>query len=472
MKKLFICLLLCVICFPFYANNQLNNKTIDDLQRIKIINEITCEPVKLVLSVLGTLGAGGAVVWSILYGIKTFKQKNDEQRNEYVSGLLESISSENKAKRIGAARAFSRYSDYCVEELIGVLAYEDNEMIRKIIEKNLIGIRDKHINVVIMNNSNTISERMELFGRLTKFSTDEDIAKNTNFVQESFKLLINIHHISYECGQLNQENDTVRNNDFEANKQNTIDSCMSLVNVAVGSGEIISAWIRTGRMFLWPESGLDLSTKNLYGASIKNSLVANSLFVRAIMRHACFINTRISSSDFSFSNLFDLDMKKSKVFASSFFNANLRNSSIVSAKFTACNFSNVILSESNIKQTDILNSVFTNARNRDTHMDQMKIQDCDFTSSELQKMSCVDSELLNSKFYRSDLTKSDFSGSKLIGIKFNGAILLSVVFNNTTIENCDFSGCSVKYVQFKNAVIRDCIFNNVKNNNNGFRNTV
>jgi hypothetical protein len=131
-----------------------------------LADERRTSSIRLILTIGGGLVGGATLIWTIIFGLRTISHQVKQRREERVSTLLESLSSELKSKRLGAARGLSRYVEAAIPELLAAAATEHSEEVRLAIEESLARLRGSDMYRITRANADTLPRQMYLLGRL------------------------------------------------------------------------------------------------------------------------------------------------------------------------------------------------------------------------------------------------------------------------------------------------------------------
>ena len=410
---------------------------------------------------LGGLLGGIAVIWTIIYGLRTISEHSKEQSSAKVSSLLESLSSESEYARLASARGLSLYIDKVTDEMLTAISIEKSNVVRNAMENALFQVKKNNMKKVIDKNSETFRNRSYLFGRLTKAEVNkEQIEARLRLSPESIKIIKERFNVDYEYGKKIQDLHMLRS----LNKSNEFLFAESemLCYQTESTGKVLARWIREGRTIDWPETGLDLSETNLYRVKLKSINANYSIFSYCIMRHSDLTGSRLDHSVFSSADLFEVCLDDVNLREANLNKCNLRKTSGKNADFSESFLNEAIFSESDYSNAKFEKATGKEVKFRGTRLRNAILNNCNITESEFQDANFEGAKLDEAKMYGSNFIKANFNNSSMKGVFLNGADLLGAKFLNANLQDADLRGANIKNADFRGANIENAKFENCK----------
>lgn len=475
-----VIMLLCT-SVPIYSSNTSTPATINKHEQLlekkekleilklekeleKLENENGNSELTFLLSILGGLLATGSFFWTVLEGIRAFRQRTNEQRLSHISTHLEQLSNASTSSRLGAVRALTMYADDSVRELLAAAETEESLVVRHAIADALAKCTSEAIQVVIDANKKTFARRAFILGRLRAITQNdaEYFHKLVGLTTDGIGPLLKHSRIYYQQAQ---RTETIHPSQLgDAGSEQLKEAAKQVVFLVEVTAEVISRILRENRSLPAKSLQVDLSESSLYKAKISNLKFSNSYLFNSILRHAMFENIYLKQTDMSFANFYDATFKKCTIMSSNFKNTHLRKSAIFATSFNECNFENTTFSSSNIQNSKFENNEITNSCFKGCHFDSCTFNDSSLAHCELQGVKITASSFSdNSKFFKSQLKGSTWHTVQARSAKFNGANLSNTKFENCDLRDADFSGADMSGVKFINTNITNANFTNCKN---------
>lgn len=407
-------------------------------------------------SIIGAFGLG----WTVWSGLKTFGQQIQETRQNRISSLLQSLSSQEEYSRLGASKGLSQYADYCVIELLTSSSREDSVLVRQNLEDTLSLVSSMGKKQVVKSNSITLLERLEIAGQIKVLeANDKAINIETNKLLElsekSLTKLRKAFNVQYEYGQKiarlylkNLEGIRLTDSIQTYMTENIESKTAYLRKLNQMTGSVIAIWLRKGIKLEGIDSGIDLSATNLYRAKIPGLNGLGCIFNYTLMRHCDLSKGRFDKCIFYDADMYGSNLNQCNFKDSDFSNTNLRNASGTGLLLNNCLLVNVTLSEANL----------TKASFRKTNLETAKLkgailEKCRFVEAKLNKAELQDAKLNKSVFeevtlFGAKMINTNLSNSHISNTKFNGADLRGADFSKSILKNVDFSGANVSGAKF------------------------
>ena len=421
------------------------------------------------IKTLGGISGGIAVIWTIIYGLRTISQRSKEESRAKMSSLLESLSSESEYARLAAAKGLTRYIDNVIDEILTAISAEESCVVRTALENALYQIKKNNMKKVIRTNSETLINRSYLFGRLTAVGVEkEQIAARLRLTSESIKTIKDRFSIDYEYGKKIQQMHMKRQEIIESNQDNLGNGIGFLFKeskivsrLTESTGRVIARWIRGGRKIYWPETGLDLSETNLYKVELKKINASYSMFSYCLMRHSNLEKSTLYKSNFSFADLLDTCMDNANFCEANLMNCHLRSSSGKYANFSKAYLYGAIFSQSDFSNAEFVRATADKVKFRGTILTNAIFNNCSLVKSEFQEANLEGALFNETRMFGSILINANLEDSSMKGVLLNGADLRGAKFLNANLEDVDFRGANIKNVKFENCKgFNEAIFDN------------
>ncbi|MGZ8503303.1 MAG: pentapeptide repeat-containing protein [Flavitalea sp.] len=472
-KKCFI-LLIIVFAISLSAKNQIIDPAITSLQKQKDsleIRKLHLEVKQLedssrnfntsqALTVLGSILGLLTIIWSIYQGVKTIKIQTEQQKQNRISQLLESLSDATVEKRASAANGLSRYPTEVYMEVLFTLKIEQTEYVREMLEEILIKLPDTEFASVISANRDTLINRSKLLGSLgvtgEKIETTEallGIEPDTRLnITSSFRYF-------YDQGQ-----ETARYQLYRASqlanikmdiKDGLITESLQAARVAYSTSKIIAKRISLGHYYK-DLTKMDLNLANLYKTNLAECDFYKSIVTNSIFRHSNLAKCNFEESNFNKSDLFDCNLEYAKIRSSSFNSASLRKSKGEHSEVSKSFFIGSVLSQSIYNHSTFNDVNFKNSKIKGTELKNCLIQKAGFNASELDGSNFENSTIEDSTFFGAELRAVVFTNCILMNVSFNGSNLQNAFFTNCTLTNVDFSGATLKNIKTENWKLINC----------------
>lgn len=442
-----------------------------EIQNMK--NEQKIVWIKFVLTNL--LAAGGIItaIWTVYSGLKTLKKNQEDKLNIKVSELLKSVVAESEYERLGSARSLGKYSNHSIEEIISIAANEKSEIVKNVLESILCNIKKESIPQLVQCNSNTISDRAMLAGRMKRLGVDgERAAALLRLMPEVLSGICGNKtplRISYEYGEKSQ-NALLERAGILKKEEDELPALISgfkealykdsevLSRYAEISGRVIAYWLKTNMRFKCPETGIDLSETNMYKAYLSHFNINNGFFNYCLMRHSKLDRSSFHYSFFCCSDMYDSTLNNGKFCYSNLKGIHLRKCTAKSIQLHNTVIDEAVFSESNLKNAAMNNTEGKAVKFRKVNLTNARFMNCSLLQGEFQTSSFMKSSITDCKFYRANFVSVGFRGSKIFRTFFNGADLRGADFKNAVLEDVDFSGAKIANADFKGAVLKNVVF--------------
>jgi uncharacterized protein YjbI with pentapeptide repeats len=423
-----------------------------EISRLK--SDLRFQPLKTWVGIFGGILGSIAVIWTVIYGLRTINQKTREQHLSEISRLFESLNSNSDTVRLGAARGLSQYADGVIDEITAALSVEQSQVVRKALVDTLYNAGPSTVPKILKYNSDTLSHRAFLIGRLTASNVEQDyIEAILHLTKESVNHLKNNFHVDYEYGNKFQRRSLARAEKTGISEEDALnqlkDLCRHAVLLTKGTSNVISRWLRKGRSLSWQDIGVDLSETNLYGVKIAGVKISNSLFSNCLMRHADLSNSIFKGSDFSDADLFNSYIDYADFSSSTFSRCHLRKVTGKHAKFCETDISETVFSEGDFRDANFGNTKAIKTKFRNTDLQRSIFDNCRLNESEFQQASLEEASGENAIFYGAKLIETNLGKTSMKNARFNGADLRGSKLTNADLEGADFSGANIKNADFR-----------------------
>ncbi len=304
--------------------------------------------ITLVATTLGSTIAFLGLGWTIFSGLKTINQQIKEARQNRISSLLQSLSSEKEYLRLGAAKGLSQYVDYCVMELLTSSSTEESVLVRNNLEDTLSLVGDFGKRQVLESNNKTLLERLEIVGQIQSLRAKDqtitiDPKKLSGFSEQTLKKLRQVFNVQYEYGQ---KISSLYLDNLPANppaptiqdyiKENIEPISVYLKKLNQMTSNVIAIWLKKGINLEWFGSGIDLSATNLYRAKIVKFNGVGCIFNYALMRHSDLSQGSFENCLFYDADMYDCNINSCNMKGSDLSKAHLREASGVGVILDDC----------------------------------------------------------------------------------------------------------------------------------------
>ncbi|MBD2255257.1 pentapeptide repeat-containing protein [Nostoc parmelioides] len=425
-------------------------------------------------SIIGALGLG----WTIWSGLNTLNQQIQEGRQERISLLLESLSSQEEYSRLGASKGLSQYADSCVLELLTSSSIEDSDLVRQNLEDtlSLVGYQGKQ--QVLESNNRALLERLEIAGKIQILRASDqnltiDINKLLLLSEPTLKKLRKAFNVQYEYGQkisrlyLENLEATPPPGIIQSYLSQNIESTASyLRKLNQITSNVIAIWLRKGIKLKWFSSGIDLSLTNLYKANLLNFRGVGCVFNYAIMRHSNLKLGMFDNCIFYDVDMYDCNLKQSYFKESDLSNSNLRKIRGIGIILDDCILINTVLSEAELtkatfQDTDIRFAKLNGAILKKSKFVQVKLNQAELRDANINQSIFDGVTLFGAKMINANLSNCQISNTQ-----FNGADLRGVDFSKSKFKNVDFSGANLSGAKFTGAKLENVNTSHAREVNN------
>jgi uncharacterized protein YjbI with pentapeptide repeats len=203
----------------------------------------------------------------------------------------------------------------------------------------------------------------------------------------------------------------------------------------------------TGYRFDMQSYPLDVSTSNLSGANLTDSVASKGNFSSANLSNANLTRmnlfaANLTNTNLTNANLFDADIVRGILPGANFTNANMTNVDLRDSNVTGANFTNANLTGANLVRVAgfppnlVPQSL---ALTRTVALESEQPTFTNFTGANLSDVSALDAQLPNAVFAGARLFGSNFSGADLSGVDFIDADLSEATFLNVNLRGANIS---------------------------------
>ena len=418
---------------------------------------------RLWLSVFGGLLGGATLVWTVVAGLRSFTHRTNEQRLSRIAGLLENLSADSDAARLGAARALKLYADDTFGELLAAAETERFLPAREAIVAALASGNAQTLRTVWDANADTLPHRAFLLGRLAA-EKDQDpvaLASLAGLTPKATRSILRRYRAHYQHGK---RSNTLpldpAAKDVEEQFSEGLAHTLRLVDT---TRSVISKVLRDHRVLPFVRMELDLSEANLYRVQLSDCQVEYSLLRTAILRHAKLTNVHFHGAELWGVDLFDAKVVSCQFTKCCLTEAHWRESRIERSAFAETDLRNAVLSSSKILQTSFTNSQLEAAAFRGSEIVDCNLESCPLHGSQMQGSQILHCELGGAQLFRASLKGAYFENVKLRGAKFNGADLSSCSFHRCDLRDVDFAGADISHAKFVNSMLDNMAFEHCRN---------
>ena len=439
-----------------------------EIEKIKYeIQNLEQEDIRKTITLLSTI-IGSVIgiivlVWTIFQGLKTISDKTKENRQNRISYLLQALSSEQVANRLGSIRGLSQYTDYVIPELLASSSTENSVLVRTNLEDTLFLAGQSGKSEVLRANSNSILNRVQTGARIKAINIEKSIfmglfgisPETFNFICKSYKDIYE-HGLTLEhlrIGRIGKSSEEIK-----IEKESLEEAITYEKQLAETTRAVISRWLRDGIPLSFPFEGMDLSETNLYKVRFPRMKCQCLICQRALMRHCSIENSEVKHSVFNNANLMDANISNSDFSDSLFISAELRLVRGENVTFSKCNLKSATFSKGDLSNSNFVESICRFARFRGTVLKNCNLQHSDFIKAELQeakleqtKMNSADfslAKLINANLHKVEAKETLFRGSDLSGANLSGSDLRDADFTESIIANADFRGADLTGAKF------------------------
>jgi uncharacterized protein YjbI with pentapeptide repeats len=437
---------------PTFTKDELDRQKAE-LELAKLRAESPFLSLSQIVTVIGGVLGLGAIILTILQGFSTLRQQATARKDEQVSKLLTALSDKEEMVRLGAARGLSRYVNDVIPEALSALRYEQSPQVRTALEEVLLGVNNEHLHRITAANSDTLSRRAYLLGRLRRAHATEDYANALLRLSPSGREIIENEYRSevdqgkdfqgYEAHRVM----TLGQSEADANLE-LVALCAQTAHLAESTGRVLAQLFRAERRSSELKVGLDLTLANLYRTSLPKVDLSRSLMYRSLMRHVNLDDSKLVHCDLRSCDLYDATLNNADLSRSDLTGAKLRSAIGRGAQLQAAQLDHAEFSEGTFEQADYSKAHGEKAEFKGAALSQARFDESKLTEAQFHGARLIGASFKQAECYRSVFVDADLTDAILTEAKFNGCDLRNANLSGADLKDADFRGAKLDGVKW------------------------